>query len=82
MNRSGQSLISSIHGLLLVIISIKKNPKTGKNSGIAFCEFYDARSAEEARKMNKKKSIDGRPLRIDYPDGGKKGNTSAVLAAY
>lgn len=58
--------------------SIKKDPTTGLNSGIAFCEFVYARSAEEARKMNKRKTIDGRQLRIDYPDGGKKGNTSAV----
>lgn len=63
----------------LLLVSLKMDPTKGINKGIAFCEFVDARSAEEARKMNKKKSIDGRELRIDYPDGGKKGNINAVF---
>ena len=61
------------------ICRLKKNPLNGDNSGIGFCEFCDARAAREARKMNKKKVIDGRQIRIDNPDGGKKGNTSSVL---
>ena len=36
-------------------------------------------TAEQAKKMNNKKVIDGRQIRIDNPDGGKKGNTSSVL---
>lgn len=36
-------------------------------------------TAEQAKKMNNKKVIDGRQIRIDNPDGGKKGNVIAVV---
>lgn len=52
---------------------MKKNEKTGYNTGIGFCEFYDKETADYARSMNNKKSINGRSIRIDNPDGGKKG---------
>lgn len=59
--------------------SIKKDPATGKNTGIGFCEFCDEQTAQQVLKMNNQKVIDGRPLRIDNPDGGKKGKTVTVL---
>lgn len=62
--------------------SIKKNFVTRKNTGIGFCEFCDQQTAEQALKMNNKKVIDGRPLRIDNPDGGKKGKTTSVLSHF
>ncbi|KAK8791551.1 hypothetical protein WA588_001556 [Blastocystis sp. NMH] len=59
-------------------LDLKKDDATGLNTGIGFCEFYDKQTADEARKMNNKKSINGRAIRIDNPDGGKKG-TAAVI---
>ena len=58
--------------------SLKKDDATGLNTGIGFCEFYDKQTADEARKMNNKKSINGRAIRIDNPDGGKKGTAAVV----
>ena len=58
--------------------SLKKDEATGLNTGIGFCEFYDKQTADEARKMNNKKSINGRAIRIDNPDGGKKGTAAVV----
>ena len=57
---------------------LKRDPTTGLCSGIGFCEFGDEETAELAKRMNNKKSIKGRLLRIDNPDGGKKGVTAAV----
>lgn len=57
---------------------LKRDPTTGLCSGIGFCEFGDEETAEMAKRMNNKKSIKGRLLRIDNPDGGKKGVTAAV----
>ena len=57
---------------------MKKDPVTGQNTGIGFCEFRDKQTAEAARKMNNKKTIKGRLLRIDNPDGGKKGVAAVV----
>ena len=48
-------------------------------TGIGFCEFGDEQTAELAKRMNNTKSIKGRLLRIDNPDGGKKGVAAAVL---
>lgn len=33
-------------------------------------------------KMNNEKEIDGRPLRIDFPDGGKQGKKDSVSLAF
>ena len=33
-------------------------------------------------KMNNEKEIDGRPLRIDFPDGGKQGKKDSVCIAF
>ena len=57
---------------------MKKDPVTGQNTGIGFCEFRDKQTAEAGRKMNNKKTIKGRLLRIDNPDGGKKGVAAVV----
>ena len=48
---------------------LKEDPRTGLNSGIGFCEFSDKQTADKARRMNLKKSINGRLLRIDTPSG-------------
>ena len=55
-----------------------KKDATGRNTGIGFCEFRDKQTAEAARKLNMKKYIKGRPLRIDNPDGGSKGIKAVV----
>ncbi|CBK24645.2 uncharacterized protein [Blastocystis hominis] len=65
-----------------IMESIKKDPKTGKNKGIGFCEFLDQQTAEQAMKMNNEKEIDGRPLRIDFPDGGKQGKKDSTTRSY
>lgn len=57
---------------------LKKDPVTGQNTGIGFCEFRDKQTAEAARRMNNKKTIKGRLLRIDNPDGGRKGVVAVV----
>ena len=49
-------------------------------TGIGFCEFGDEQTAELAKRMNNTKSIKGRLIRIDNPDGGKKGVAAAVLS--
>lgn len=59
---------------------MKKDPTTGLNTGIGFCEFRDKQTAEAARKMNNKKSIKGRLLRIDNPDGGRKSVKGVVYS--
>ena len=63
-------------------LELKKDPSNGLNTGIGFCEFCDMQTAEQAKKMNNKKVIDGRQIRIDNPDGGKKGNTSSLNRSY
>ena len=67
---------------MLVLHSItcrlKRDPTTGLCTGIGFCEFVDEQTAELAKRMNNTKSIKGRLIRIDNPDGGKKGVVAAV----
>ena len=62
-----------------LVHSLKRDPTTGLCTGIGFCEFADEETAELAKRMNNKKSIKGRLLRIDNPDGGKKGVVAAVV---
>ncbi|KAK8825961.1 hypothetical protein WA556_003692 [Blastocystis sp. ATCC 50177/Nand II] len=62
----------------IVNLDLKRDPTTGLCTGIGFCEFADEETAELAKRMNNKKSIKGRLLRIDNPDGGKKGVVAAT----
>ncbi|KAK8830628.1 hypothetical protein WA577_004357, partial [Blastocystis sp. JDR] len=66
----------------VIRLELKRDPTTGLCSGIGFCEFGDEETAEMAKRMNNKKSIKGRLLRIDNPDGGKKGVTAATASSY
>ena len=63
--------------------SVKKDDQNVRNTGIAFCEFADQQQADYAKSMNNRKNINGRKIRIDNPDGGKKGTAVAVcICAY
>ena len=64
--------------LSVFISSVKKDDQNGRNTGIAFCEFANEQQANYAKENNNKKDINGRKIRIDNPDGGKKGTAVAV----
>lgn len=58
---------------------LKKHPTTKLNTGIGFCEFKDKQTADEARKLNDKRSIKGRVLHIDTCQGKGIVNTHVVF---
>lgn len=65
--------------LNIIIFRLKKHATTHLNTGIGFCEFKDKQTADEARKMNDRKTIKGRPLHIDTCQG--KGSVSTNIVS-